>query len=262
MMESSSLKETKDFKELKEKKDELKLNLTSLIDLENQFEEQTFKLDEIAKMIDDAKSTIDDLSKLKLEDTQEYVAKSTKTHNTICVQCKNTCHERCGLDEITVQGHLNLCNCVAFQNSNTCLNCHHSFEHHVHLRVVYEQVIRKNKLFEENLAKIASLKDECQKKEMMRNLVADKIGVLNLKIDEVNTKTFDYIKQLKSICSKFDYYTEIKSIHNMILDQLQAQQKKYSETKSDIDHSKILTLESIKMKYSRIMKTLIKEENI
>jgi len=68
--------------------------------------------------------------------------------NTICLSCKNVCHDGCHLELISVDGSTGFRNCKAFTQTNPfetdpdkCKMCRHGYESHAHRRTRQVKVV-------------------------------------------------------------------------------------------------------------------------
>jgi GTP-binding protein EngB required for normal cell division len=264
LMESSALKDVDAFGDLKKLRDEMKLKLRTLVDLEVQAENESAELSKAAQMIAGAKDSIEALRSLKFDDVIYHEVIPTDNHNTICVHCKHACHLNCALDEIKDQGSEKIRGCIAFgkvTNELTCTECQHSYEYHVHLKVVYKAHNKKNTLIEENLKKIGELKEEYDRKEMLKTEIDKRIEDLNKKTEDLNKQTIELMADLKKVCGRFNYYTEVRSTVSMIEDHIQSYRAKYEASKSQADLINIHIYEGMRTKFNRILKFLISENS-
>lgn len=128
---------------------------------------------------------------------------------TQCMTCKHLCHERCLLDQIYSQGHLQLKHCLAFGGNPTCIFCRHDFSVHSHTRTVRLEVEEEvtEEYFEEEIYEVTDSNKELLYKEAQ----ADKAKI-EAEIDVLNQKTSQKDLEIKSA------YRTIAFLHKQLKD--------------------------------------------
>jgi hypothetical protein len=244
LIETLRFQTTENFRKLKEKRDEFKIEIDKVrMFLEDKLKEKR-KLGQLMKDIIDFESQRSqlDLNKFKAETEDQWVDESTDpVYNTRCITCKSNCHLQCSLAETNVQGDNIFKNCIAM-NGDYCSVCEHKFDQHTHWRSKYVKTTRTKQVIDGDIANQIKTQDDLIKN---KQLVIDNINAKNTKLDEdvvqAKTRIFELLTELQSYCSDFNYVKELQLTKTLLEARIDYLQGEYSKSKKQKDKDEIET---------------------
>lgn len=219
-----STKDTEHFKDLKEKRDQFKdqisLMTRNIAELYDQKKKIQAKIVEINKMRDQQQKL--DLEKISKMTRKEWVQEPTPDYNTRCASCNSNCHPKCGLQEMQNQGDSGFKSCYAFGGGDSCKKCLHDFSKHLHLRSVWKEYEIVEEIIKEDI--MAMIKDV--KSSVLTEV--DFIRGFKAKMEEIQAniatkrdKIIELVHGIREICSEFNYEKEIDCTIEILQEQLE-----------------------------------------
>uniref|UniRef100_A0A6B2L0W1 G domain-containing protein n=1 Tax=Arcella intermedia TaxID=1963864 RepID=A0A6B2L0W1_9EUKA len=219
---------TKSFKDIlklrfiiKKELHEARLNIVKLQKIQD---EMIIAENMIEKYGAEAKKNEDFVQKKKITTT---VCVSVDHLNTLCENCSEVCHEKCSLEEISTKGDNAFIYCTAMGGNSlnyitgnafctVCTGkCHYS--HHYHAR---KKFVKKQQIIEEIFEEMKSKYEENlkQKKETIGELNAqeERKILMNLAIKDYIKTVVAKCKELKKICSGFNFAVELQTMIDLL----------------------------------------------
>lgn len=174
--------------------DILKKNLSECIDLRVKLSEQEKALKDLEEKL--TRNPSQAAISVRTVSREVYKDEPTVYHNTICLACKNCCHERCGLQRITEDGSEGFKSCAAFGNASVCRRCSHGYPMHVHLNLKYKKVTEMQDIYDVdtrqnilNTTEIRANIDDVKKKLTTLNEEKQKlVNNIEIFIDEMSRR--------------------------------------------------------------------------
>jgi len=146
-------------------------------------------------------------TKKKIATKSDQVA--TPYHNTLCQVCDSNCHEQCGLQETLVAGSEIFKGCACMENDN-CKECKHHYTNHVHLKVKWVKKEEETSVLDEEQVKlIERASTDIGAKEKLLKSLRDSVNKCQKEIAAKQKEITELIRQMKKICSGFNYAKEI-----------------------------------------------------
>ncbi len=213
------------FREIMEKRDEVKSEISSLISsLENNIKKQK-KIEKLLHEFRNKETSSNDQIdmtsnefELRLEVTVNHY---TNYYNTCCNLCNNACHENCSMQEISLIGDKRFKKCKAF-NSNfkyndCCKKCKHSYKYHVHSHYLPTKETQTINVFDPKyIAQMNKEKNSNIKKREIGNQFEKQAKEINEEINNSEKRIFKALDTLNSLCSNFNIMKEIELIKEML----------------------------------------------
>jgi hypothetical protein len=231
-----SLKPTSsnNFREIMEKRDELKTEISRLIlSLENSIKTQKHHERFLIEFKNKENSSNDQIDiTLCKEIPILYLSKvSTKYYNTHCTVCYNTCHEECLLEEISSIGDNKFKKCLAFNSEDYCNVCPHSYKYHVHVRHIYIKKTQTKNVFDQQFtARMNKENNSISKKREIRKQFETQAKEIKEEINNFEISILNALDTLNSLCSNFNIMKEIELIKEMLDEKIKDLNRKAENT--------------------------------
>jgi len=253
-------KPTKAFQRIKEARDRLKKKLVECNDANAKIYKKIEELKTLASDIVEGNVKVSDLQKQlqQVVDEEVFESQPTASHNTICLTCKNCCHENCGLAEIGEGGSALFQSCCAFSNNVNCLVCTHSYTAHVHLKEKYVKTHKKVTMVDSNVQQaIQKAQNEFNSKGKTKNLIDAEIKKMRKEAADRHEEIHDIISDMRVVCARFDYLKEVDACINVLDEQIEVVVSDFSLSLDQNDAKKLEGLKKTKEEMTLLKENLI-----
>ena len=250
---------TENFRKLKQKRELFKIEIDKVRRiLEDKLKEKN-TCDELLKEIILAENQKSDLDMNKYIGMNESYWEDVATdpiYNTRCITCRSTCHENCSLDETSVQGENIFKDCLAMAD-DFCQVCTHKFDQHVHLRSKYVKLTRKKLVIDPEVAKkLKNTQDLLDNKKSIIESIEKKNVKLEGDIQNTKAKIMNLLKDLKGICSDFNYVKELQLTKSLLEARIDFLQSQFSKSHNPSDFEEIQSALKSKLIIEQIVKIM------
>ena len=253
---------TKDFSNMQDLKDKFKMDVVGFGETLYQ---GYIKEAELKKMYLEIEKGSLEVSKLEhpLDVATEEMWKLVKTQdrNTICCSCKKTCHNKCSF-AVENQGGKHVKDCYVFDYGRitSCQHCGHSYTSHTRQYGYYEkdtdQMIRMQ---QQTKKAIEATKEKNGSKMATTKAITAELEKIVEERKILKNKILGLVPNLRKICSRFDYITQIDNCIKIFQEKLKDVEMKGSEGRSLKDVQIMEALKDVERLMEKLKIYIIKD---
>jgi len=200
------------------------------------------------------KNSLVDIQKNSIITRIETHWEVTTYHNTICRACNydaqakpKCCHEDCSLDFSGVQGDNVFKSCNAM-DGDYCKVCKHHFNMHFHVKKKpFLKSVSYDRFTSEQKKELEGLTDFEAAKKKMKDQVQAYQTQIKKELDNTKNELVYAFKQMKAVCSDFNYLSELLLSLDILDEQL--------EITNDLDDKTIL--QNLKGFFKNVLETVL-----
>ncbi|KAH3723342.1 hypothetical protein Pelo_17955 [Pelomyxa schiedti] len=207
--------------QLRDARNKMKLNITGTLASISEINELQAKLQEEEKELSTTVKPNLELLQQKAKMTSTRTLEEnvpTDYHNTSCTapNCRMTCHENCSLT-FTPGGDRNIFRGCACMSGDTCRDCHHSFQYHLHVNYkIVKRVETISTMTPEEQQRLSEMQTFEQQKEAVLSAFNRQLCTLKREAKKASLDLTNALVELGKLCPFYEYRLELQFAIEML----------------------------------------------